>query len=101
MTWFLRWRLNTADFKLIGNLNDGFTLKSHRYLDGEKHYKLYSPEGEQNDVRWQQVQKLLNLKIITTNQKFPAATFLLTNLGQSLAKGGQTRGVGSIVKFDS
>lgn len=101
MVLFLRWRLNSADYELIGSLNDGFMLKSHRYLNGEKRYTLYSPEGRKRDLSWQQVQKLLDFKIITTNQKFPAATFLLTNLGQSLAKGGQTRGIGSIVKFDS
>ncbi|MFT5196615.1 MAG: hypothetical protein ACI9EW_000793 [Cellvibrionaceae bacterium] len=101
MTWFLRWRLTTADFNLIGKLNNGYTLKSHRYLDGAKRYTLYSPDGAKNDVLWGHVQKLLKLKIITTNQKFPAATFLLTSLGQSLATEKGARGVGSIVKFDS
>ena len=62
---------------------------------------LYSPDGEASELAWKQVQKLIKLKIITTNQKFPAATFLLTNLGQSLAKGKKARGVGSTVKFDS
>lgn len=99
--WFLRWRLNSADLELISQLSDGFNLKSHRYLDGAKNYKLYSPDGESREIEWKQVQKLLRLKIITTNQKFPAATFLLTNLGQSLAKGDGARGVGSVVKFDS
>lgn len=98
---FLRWRLNSADFDLIAQLNDGFTLKSHRYLNGEKRYELTSPQGEAVEVEWKQVQKLLKLKIITTNQKFPAATFLLTRLGQSLTAGKTGRGVGSLVKFDS
>lgn len=101
MIWFLRWRLNATDFDLIRKLSDGYTLKSHRYLDGVKHYSLYSPDGGSTDLNWTQVQKLLKLKIITTNQKFPAATFLLTNLGQTVAKGNGARGVGSVVKFDS
>ena len=101
MSWFLRWRLSTSDFELIGKLSDGYLLKSHRNIEGQKRYALYSPDGEETERSWRQVQKLLKLKIITTNQKFPAATFLLTNLGQSLAKGKKARGVGSIVKFDS
>ena len=101
MRWFLRWRLSTADLELINRLSDGFNLKSHRNLEGEKNYVLYSPDGDQVNLNWKQVQKLLRLKIITTNQKFPAATFLLTNLGQSLTKGKKARGVGSTVKFDS
>lgn len=100
MTWFLRWRLRSADKTLIKRLSDGWTLKSHRFLDGEKHYKLYGPDGEEGDIEWVQVQRLLRLKVISTNQKFPAATFLLTNQGQSFAKD-QLKGVGSIVKFDS
>lgn len=101
MIWFLRWRLSTADFELIDDLSNGHTLKSHRNIEGEKKYVLYSPDGEEAPLAWKQVQKLIRLKIITTNQKFPAATFLLTNLGQSLAKRKKARGVGSIVKFDS
>lgn len=89
-----------ADYSLIDKLQAGYTLKSHRNLEGEKKYILYSPDGEQTGLAWKQVQKLIQLKIITTNQKFPAATFLLTNLGQSLATGKKGRGVGSIVKFD-
>ena len=99
MTWFLRWRLRSADKALIKQLSAGWTLKSHRFIDGEKHYKLYGPEGEAHSVEWGQVQRLLRLKVISTNQKFPAATFLLTNQGQAFAKN-QLKGVGSIVKFD-
>ena len=100
MAWFLRWRLRSADHELIKKLSDGWTLKSHRYLDGEKHYKLYGPEGDEAEIDWVQVQRLLDLKVITTNQKFPAATFLLTSQGQGLANQ-RSRGIGSIVKFDS
>lgn len=100
MTWFLRWRIHSADVDLIEKLSNGWTLKSHRFLDGQKQYKLYGFEGEEADIEWSQVQRLLRLKVISTNQKFPAATFLLTNQGQALAKSG-ARGIGSIVKFDS
>ncbi len=100
MIWFLRWRLKKGDVELIEKLSNGWTLKSHRFLDGDKHYKLYGPEGEESEILWSQVQRLLRLKVISTNQKFPAATFLLTSQGQALAKSG-ARGVGSIVKFDS
>ncbi len=101
MNLFLRWRLYPADYELIGHLGSGSTLKSHRFLDGQKRYTLYGPDEEQTDVAWKQVQRLLRLKIITTNQKFPAATFLLTNKGQALVNAKGIRGVGSIVKFDS
>ena len=99
MTWFLRWRLHSADYDLIKQLAEGYTLKSHRFLDGTKNYKLYAPDGGERPIDWEQVQRLLEFKIISTNQKFPAATFLLTSKGQQLANA-KTRGVGSIVKFD-
>lgn len=102
--WFLRflqWRLSSADHALMSKLSQGWTLKSHRNIDGEKRYALYDLDGGESAVDYAQVQKLLKLKIISTNQKFPAATFLLTNLGQTLTKNKNLPGIGSIVNFDS
>jgi len=99
--WFLQWRLSSADYELMSQLSHGWTLKSHRNIDGEKRYALYDLEGGESAVEYAQVQKLLKLKIISTNQKFPAATFLLTNLGQKLTKNKSLSGIGSIVHFDS
>ncbi|MEM9775449.1 MAG: hypothetical protein AAF902_12785 [Chloroflexota bacterium] len=99
--WFLRCRLSSADYKLMYKLSQGWTLKSHRNIDGEKRYALYNLEGDESAVAYAQVQKLLKLKLISTNQKFPAATFLLTNLGQKLTKNKNLSGIGSVVHFDS
>ena len=80
----------------------GSTLKSHRDIDGQKIYRLYDPEGNASPIDFDQVQRLLERRLLTTNQKFPAATFLLTSKGQKMLQSNQKpRGIGAIVKFDS
>ena len=80
----------------------GHTLKSHRHLDGQKTYRLHPLEGEAVDVPYEVVQALLAHKYLTTNQKFPSATFLLTNKGKLwvTTQGTAVRGLGEIVDFE-
>lgn len=89
--------------QLMIRIAAGWTLKSHRYLDGEKLYRLYppEPEGEPEEVAFRDVQKLLRKRLLTTNQKFPAATFLLTTKGQKLISKERPKGVSKIVRFDT
>lgn len=66
-------------------LGQGSLLKSHRYLDGTKVYRLHSPTDEEEPVRRRTVEQLLRRGFVTSNQKFPAATYMITPKGQRLA----------------
>ncbi|MCA9980100.1 MAG: hypothetical protein KDD89_04690 [Anaerolineales bacterium] len=99
--------LTKAEKKLLTAVANGQTLKSHRYLDGTKQYKLWPPPNESDaatpeTIPYEMVQSLLEKKLLTTNQKFPAATFLLTNAGKRrVAQWDESvRGVADVVNFD-
>lgn len=66
-------------------LGQGWTLKSHRYLDGTKVYRLHSPAGAWEVVAAGAVARLQQRRLLLTNHKFPAGTFLLTDKGRALA----------------
>lgn len=72
--------------KILRALLDGSTLKSHRYLNGTKIYQLHALDGTTEPVEKRLVDSLQADGLITSNQKFPAATFRLTDLGRQLAK---------------
>ena len=71
--------------KLLLSLAAGATLKSHRDIEGRKSYKLHPLRGAATSVRYRVVQKLRHKRLLETNQKFPAATFLLTEKGSLIA----------------
>ena len=66
---------------------EGWTLKSHRYLDGRKEYRLHPlGDGEAEAVAWETVEALRERKLIDSNKKFPAATYLLTDRGREIVE---------------
>jgi hypothetical protein len=75
-----------AQAQLLLALLTGSTLKSHRYLDGVKVFQLHSLEGEAVLVQKQVVDTLQAQGLISSNQKFPAATYSLTEQGRELAR---------------
>ncbi|MBI1882323.1 MAG: hypothetical protein HYR94_29475 [Chloroflexi bacterium] len=77
-------KLSKAEVKILHALLNGHTLKSHRYLDGTKIYQLHSLEGQAEPVRKQIVDALQKHGFITSNQKFPAATYSLTEQGRAV-----------------
>lgn len=107
--WLKKWwgggklALSTAEQQLLTAVANGQTLKSHRHLDGQKEYKLWptDPQEPPTAVDYDLVQSLLDQKLLTTNQKFPAATFLLTTAGKALlAQQNQTtHGISDVVNF--
>lgn len=110
MNWWHKFRtavgrqaLPPDEIDLMVHLAQGWTLKSHRFLDGRKMYKLYAPDGQSCQLTYALVQNLLRRKLITTNQKFPAATFLLTNKGQAIAAqhNARTNGLAALVDFET
>lgn len=84
--WLMRLRRRREDQQqILDAMGQGWTLKSHRFLDGAKVYRLHSLDGEIRQASAAAVEALLQQGLIQSNQKFPAATFLLTETGRALA----------------
>ena len=79
-------KLSKMQANALQALISGATLKSHRYLDGTKLYKLRALDGLETTVRWATVQALKERGLIDSNKKFPAATYLLTEKGRQVAE---------------
>jgi hypothetical protein len=84
--WLRRPRpLSEKQKEILRLMQNGWTLKSHRYLDGQKIYRLHALNGEVIDLLDNIVEPLIEQGLLQSNQKFPAATFLLTPQGRVLA----------------
>ncbi len=70
-----------AEMQVLRALHAGWTLKSHRYLNGTKIYRLHGLSGEQVELADSVVEQLVHRRWVHSNQKFPAATLLLTDAG--------------------
>lgn len=70
---------------LLRALLEGATLKAHRYLDGTKFHRLHMLDGSTVDVAEATVRTLVRRRLLDSNKKFPAATYLLTDKGRRLA----------------
>ena len=71
--------------RLLHALLRGDTLKSHRYLDGGKEYRLHPLNDEAVGVPPQDVRLLEDRGLLLSNQKFPAATLILSERGRRAA----------------
>jgi len=71
---------------VLAKIAAGETLKSHRHLDGRKVYLLHPLAGEPSPVAARTVQSLVQRGLLSSNQKFPVATFYLTPKGAAHAK---------------
>lgn len=78
-------RLTDPQKAVLTALREGWTLKSHRTLDGQKVYRLHALNGEVIEVTDAVIDSLATAKLLQSNQKFPAATYLLTQKGQVAA----------------
>jgi len=79
-------RLSKTHKHILISIHKGHTLKSHRYLDGSKIYQLQPLEGSAETVNRATVDYLKEHKLIDSNKKFPAATYLLTPKGQCVVE---------------
>jgi hypothetical protein len=75
--------MTKAQQAILIRIAEGWTLKSHRDEEGNKVYRLHALTGEVLDLAWRPVQRLQAGGYIYGNQKFPAATFLLTEKGRA------------------
>ncbi|MDT8305919.1 MAG: hypothetical protein RRC07_08290 [Anaerolineae bacterium] len=78
--------LTTEAQDVVRRLAEGWTLKSHRHLDGRKECLLH-PLGAASaqPVPMETVRQLQQHRLIDSNMKFPAATYLLTERGRAMA----------------
>ncbi|MDE0198539.1 MAG: hypothetical protein OXK78_10110 [Caldilineaceae bacterium] len=74
--------LTTAQKQILRSLLDGATLKSHRYLDGAKEYRLHPLCGDATQVPVPEVQGLEERGLLLSNHKFPTATLYLSKHGR-------------------
>jgi len=62
-------------------------LKAHRTLDGTKIYRLHALDGSlHSEVEAVTMAELKAWKLIDSNKKFPAASYLLTEEGRAVAE---------------
>lgn len=90
--------LNSPQKALLLAIADGATLKAHRDLEGRKVHRLHALDGTAVSVESATVDLLKRRRLIDSNKKFPAATYLLTEKGQRLAamlSGRQIKPLGS------
>lgn len=79
-------RLSPAQQRVLLAMAEGHTLKSHRFLDGRKIYRLHHLDGSTSETVWRTtVEALWQRGLVDSNKKFPAATYLLTEQGRRLA----------------
>jgi len=79
-------RLSEAHKQLLSALARGSRLQDHRDLDGGKVYKLHAlDDASEVLIAASSVAYLQRHKLIESNMKFPAATYLLTDRGAAIA----------------
>ena len=78
-------QLSEDEGSILIALLQGWMLKSHRSLNGEKIYQLHALSGKSQRVNKHSVSRLQKRGYIASNQKFPAATYILTKTGQAYA----------------
>ena len=78
-------RFSPTQKRILQSLLDGATLKSHRYLDGSKEYRLHPLGGESTRVPEQDVHGLVDFGLLSSNHKFPASSLFLSQRGRRTA----------------
>ena len=74
--------LSTRQTQLLQAISRGLRLKDHRDIDGNKQYVLHQPDDAGAPVDAGDVDALVDAGLISSNKKFPAATYWLTDAGR-------------------
>ena len=85
----IRKSLSAPQMQILLAVLAGATLKSHRDVDGGKEYRLHPLNGDAFDVQGQVVRSLEERGYLLSNQKFPAATLILSQNGRRVAQDAQ------------
>lgn len=67
---------------LLRAIAGGQRLKDHRDIDGLKTYVLHAPDDSGSVVATEDVEALVEAGLISSNKKFPSATYWLTEEGR-------------------
>ena len=79
-------RLSEAHKQLLCELARGSRLQDHRDVEGGKVYKLHALDNAPDTlISAAMVAYLQRHKLLESNMKFPAATYLLTDKGAAIA----------------
>jgi hypothetical protein len=71
--------------QLLRAIACGLRLRDHRDLDGHKRYALHDADDITTPIPAADVEALTDAGLISSNKKFPAATYWLTEAGNNLA----------------
>ena len=69
---------------LLHAIAAGGRLKDHRDIEGGKTYLLHADDDAEEAVDGADVQALVDAGLISSNKKFPAATYWLTESGHAV-----------------
>lgn len=73
---------------LLHAIAAGRRLKDHRDIDGCKTYVLHGADDSAEAVTSEDVQALVDAGLISSNKKFPSATYWLTETGLAVIAAG-------------
>ncbi len=79
-------KLSPNQERLLLDIADGGSLKAERDLEGGKGHWLYKLNGDRHPVLCSDVEALKRFRLINSNMKFPAATYLLTDRGSRIVE---------------
>ncbi len=80
-------KLSPEQKRLLAAIAAGQRLKDHRDIEGGKNYRLYALDGAAQVIQSSDVAALVELGLISSNKKFPSATYWLTPQGQQCVIG--------------
>lgn len=76
-------QLTESQRRIVLAVAHGLRLKDHRDIEGRKTYALHHPDDRSEPVNPADVEVLVELGLISSNKKFPSATYWLTDAGQT------------------
>lgn len=76
-------QLTESQQRIVIAVAHGLRLKDHRDIEGRKVYALHHPDDRTEPVDPADVEALVELGLISSNKKFPSATYWLTDVGSA------------------
>ncbi|MFN4294556.1 MAG: hypothetical protein ACK4JD_10525 [Thermoflexales bacterium] len=76
-------QLTESQRRIMLAMARGLRLKDHRDIEGRKTYALHAPDDRSEPVNSDDVAALVELGLISSNKKFPSATYWLTEAGRA------------------
>lgn len=77
-------QLTESQQRIMLAMARGLRLKDHRDIEGRKTYALHHPDDHTESVDASDVAALVELGLISSNKKFPSATYWLTESGSAV-----------------